>query len=375
MLHGWDDASDFGYGVNMPSHDVNSWLTVMTKIVVEEKAKGHTVDMFKLDRGPELDCDELKRRVQAELRVQVIIGPSGEHESVHRAEAHMDPCNRATEAMISRAKRNLGDNVRRFTALARNYAVYLMVRRPPKMGEPSRLQRHTGQVPDFGDKNGMVPYVFGSRCIRLKDETERTGWKGAGHRTADGVFVGIDHTSYLVYNPVTHRVTKEPFIWCLDEFELATDGTAAGALRHDVATQCDLSTAAPLTLLPSAIKAPKAAPPPIQHADAPVGTRLEVFWRGKGKPDQWYVGTVTKIHTTHGQRRTSARHRLRRRRRHVPAARSCQRLEVETHRRARGGRPAGTSAQGGVTDAAESARTAQGVTAAAAGAARARRAA
>ena len=66
----------------------------------------------------------------------------------------MDPCNRATEAMISRAKRNLGDNVRRFIALARNYAVWLMVRRPPKMGEPTRLQRHTGQVPDFGDKNG-----------------------------------------------------------------------------------------------------------------------------------------------------------------------------------------------------------------------------
>ena len=62
----------------------------------------------------------------------------------------------------------------------------------------------------------------------------RIGWKGAGHRTADGVFVGIDHTSYLVYNPVTHRVTKEPFIWCLDEFELATDGTAAGALRDVV---------------------------------------------------------------------------------------------------------------------------------------------
>jgi hypothetical protein len=60
--------------------------SLMTKIVVEEKAKGHTVDKFKLDRGPELDCDELKRRVQAELRVQVIIGPSGEHESVHRAE-------------------------------------------------------------------------------------------------------------------------------------------------------------------------------------------------------------------------------------------------------------------------------------------------
>ena len=51
------------------------------------------------------------------------------------------------------------------------------------MGEPTMMQRHTGQVPDFGDKNGMIPYVFGSKCIRLKDETERIGWKGAGNRT------------------------------------------------------------------------------------------------------------------------------------------------------------------------------------------------
>ena len=35
----------------------------MTHVVVEEKALGHTVDTFKLDRGPELDSDELKRRV------------------------------------------------------------------------------------------------------------------------------------------------------------------------------------------------------------------------------------------------------------------------------------------------------------------------
>ena len=76
------------------------------------------------------------------------------------------------------------------------------------------------------------------------------------------------------------------------------DSGRTAARRRKLTTQCDLSTATPLTLLPSAIKAPKAAPPPIQHADAPVGTRLEVFWRGKGKPDQWYVGTVTKIHTT-----------------------------------------------------------------------------
>jgi hypothetical protein len=118
MMHAWDDSpSDFGYGMNMSKHTVDEWLIFMTMIVVEEKAIGHTVDTFKLDRGPELDCDELKRRVEAELKVKVVIGPSGEHESVHKAEAHMDPCNRATEAMISRARRNLGDNVRRFIAL------------------------------------------------------------------------------------------------------------------------------------------------------------------------------------------------------------------------------------------------------------------
>ena len=50
---------------------------------------------------------ELEGRVESELKVKVVIGPSGEHESVHKAEAHMDPCNRATEAMISRARRNL----------------------------------------------------------------------------------------------------------------------------------------------------------------------------------------------------------------------------------------------------------------------------
>jgi hypothetical protein len=76
---------------------------------------------------------------------------------------------------------------------ARKYAVWLAVRRPAKMGEPTRMQRHTGKVPDFGDKNGMIPFVFGTKCVRLKDEQERLGWKGAGNRVADGIFVGIDH--------------------------------------------------------------------------------------------------------------------------------------------------------------------------------------
>jgi hypothetical protein len=35
------------------------------------------------------------------------------------------------------------------------------------------MQRHCGRVPDFGDKNGMIPYVFGCQIVRLRDETER----------------------------------------------------------------------------------------------------------------------------------------------------------------------------------------------------------
>ena len=46
--------------MNVSSHDIDSWLVFMTNVVVEEKALGHTVDTFKLDRGPELDSDELQ---------------------------------------------------------------------------------------------------------------------------------------------------------------------------------------------------------------------------------------------------------------------------------------------------------------------------
>jgi len=90
--------------------------------------------------------------------------------------------------MLQRAKRNLGADPRRYQALAHKYALYLHNRRPDKDGEPTRMQRHCGRVPDFGDKNGMIPYVFGCQVVRLRDETERTNWKGAGKRVADGVF-------------------------------------------------------------------------------------------------------------------------------------------------------------------------------------------
>lgn len=145
----------------------------------------------------------------------------------------MDPLSRATEAMLQRAKGNLPGDLRQYAALARKYAVWISDRRPPKKGAPSRLQKHCGRIPDFGDKNGMTPLVFGCKVVRLKDENERIGWKGVGNRAIAGFFVGIEHTSYLVYNAVTRKVTKEPFVWAIDELELARGGLAAGALLHD----------------------------------------------------------------------------------------------------------------------------------------------
>jgi hypothetical protein len=53
-----------------------------------------------------------------------------------------------------------GADPRRYQALAHKYALYLHNQRPDKDGEPTRMQRHCGRVPDFGDKNGMIPYVF-----------------------------------------------------------------------------------------------------------------------------------------------------------------------------------------------------------------------
>ena len=295
-----DDATGYVYAKTSDTHTTDDWVDFFSHVHAAEVMYNHKMLAVKLDRAPEFDCERLKRRVESEIHVRVLIGPSGEHECVARAEQLMDTTARATEAMLQRAKRNLGADPRRYQALAHKYALYLHNdRRPDKDGEPSRMQRHCGRVPDFGDKNGMVPYVFGCQVVRLRDENERTNWKGAGKRVADGVFVGIEHSSYMVYNTTTSKLTFEPFIWPLDELELSRTGMAAGAAQHDVACQIELSTVEPLVLLPP--KSPTRVPTPkepVASVDAPVGTRVKVFWQGvKGQPelDMWYEGTVVSI--------------------------------------------------------------------------------
>jgi len=301
MFHAWDDAgSDFGYARAVATHNIDDTIEFLSHVKVTETNLGHTIKKIKMDRAPEVDNEELKRRVETELGIKLFIAPSGEHAGIHRAEAHMDPLSRATEAMLQRAKGNLPGDLRQYAALARKYAVWISDRRPPKKGAPSRLQKHCGRIPDFGDKNGMTPLVFGCKVVRLKDENERIGWKGVGNRAITGYFVGIEHTSYLVYNAVTRKVTKEPFVWAIDELELARGGLAAGAMLHDAEVQCEIITGAPLTLMPSTapVKAPPKPPP--KQADVPVGATVEVYWQGdkdSKELDGWYKGKVTSIQT------------------------------------------------------------------------------
>ena len=299
-LHAWDDSgSDFGYAMNVATHGVDDWEAFITHVMVSENNLGHKVIKIKMDRAPEIDCEELKRRVE-KLGIKMFIAPSGEHAGIHRAEAHMDPLTRMSEAMLQRAKRNLPGDLRQYAALARKWANWIVDRRPPADGKPSRLQKHCGRIPDFGDKDGMTPLVFGCKVVRLKDENERIGWKGVGNRAITGIFVGIEHTSYLVYNPETRKITKEPFVWALDERELARSGLAAGATQHDAETQCDIGGSGPLTVLPPLVP-PKAPPkPPPKQAEAPVGARVEVYWtgsKGSKEMDGWYKGEIKAIQT------------------------------------------------------------------------------
>ena len=296
-----DSDSNYVYAWTSDTHTTDDWFNFLSHVHAAEKVLHHNILVFKFDRAPEIDCERLKRRVESELHVRVLIGPSGEHECVARAEQLMDTTARATEAMLQRAKRNLGADPRRYQALAHKHALYLHNRRPDKDGKPTRMQRHCGRVPDFGDKNGMTPYVFGCQVIRLRDENERTNWKGAGKRVADGIFVGIEHSSYMVFNPTTGKLTFEPFIWPLDEIELSRTGMAAGATQHDAACQIELSTAEPLVLLPPKNQARVPTPKePVVSVDAPIGTRIKVFWQGvKNQPelDKWYEGTIVTITT------------------------------------------------------------------------------
>ena len=99
---------------------VGDLVDFIAHVQVSETNLGHTIKRVKMDRAPEVDCDELKRRVETELGIKLFIAPSGEHAGIHRAEAHMDPLSRASEVMLQRAKGNLPGDLRQYAANTRH---------------------------------------------------------------------------------------------------------------------------------------------------------------------------------------------------------------------------------------------------------------
>eukprot|EP00900_Chrysochromulina_parva_P015137 jgi/Chrpa1/23624/Chrysochromulina_OHIO_Genome00026303-RA len=85
-----DSDSNYVYSFNSDTHTTEVLINFLSHVVMGEKMLGHEVKVFKFDRAPEIDCEVLKRRVESELHERVLIGPSGEHECVARAEALMD---------------------------------------------------------------------------------------------------------------------------------------------------------------------------------------------------------------------------------------------------------------------------------------------
>jgi hypothetical protein len=98
-----DSDSNYVYSFNTDTHTTEVLINFLSHVVAGEKMLGHEVKVFKFDRAPEIDCEVLKRRVETELHVRVLIGPSGEHECVARAEALIRGCGSAR--MVGRSQR------------------------------------------------------------------------------------------------------------------------------------------------------------------------------------------------------------------------------------------------------------------------------
>ena len=81
-----DSDSGYVYGWTSATHTTDDLVYFLSHVHAAEKVVNHNILVFKFDRAPEIDCERLKQRVESELHVRVLIGPSGEHECVARAE-------------------------------------------------------------------------------------------------------------------------------------------------------------------------------------------------------------------------------------------------------------------------------------------------
>ena len=160
QLHSWDESSGYGYEWMPKSHTVDDHIDFCLMVIAKEASIGHTVTKFKFDRFY-LDADELARRLAVATNggTTAEVAASADHEKVGLAESHMDGLTRAAEAMIAVGIANLprGVDPRAVIGLARKYAVWQTNHRSSRKGEPARVAKHRGRVPDFNPRTGMLP--------------------------------------------------------------------------------------------------------------------------------------------------------------------------------------------------------------------------
>ena len=281
QFHAIDEYSSYGYVASGKHHTMEDWIAFLRSVILDARAKGHTVRTMRFDRAPEFRAPAFKTRFEQEFHVKVELTSREHHEGVGRAERNNDLLTRSAEAMLQRAGLD-----KEWLLPARQYAQWLLNRIPTRKQEETRFQRYTGKIPNLSER---VPYVFGTTVAVVEDVR---GPKGSlDHpRGSIGRFVGIDGDAYVVWRPQRQNAVHQHAIHPLNELSLVRSSLPPTVGTCDVGTQTS-GEAAIQQLVPAPIaRVPSVKPPTV---DVLLGSRIEVLWpKGRGEHPAWFVGNV-----------------------------------------------------------------------------------
>ena len=262
-FHAVCERTSYGFSADAKTHTVEDWMVFLRNLVLVAKKDGYSPKVFRFDRAPELRTDELKRRVEHELKVLVELGPREHHEAVGRAERNHDLLTRLAEAMLQRAR--LGTQ---WLLPARAYAQWLLNRTALVSSGETRYQAWHKKVPDLSE---LTPYAFGTTVSLVEDVR---GPKGSLEhaRGSIGRFIGIKGSSYLVYRERRQNVVHQHHVKPLNELALIRSGLPSSVATVDQSTQTEYDK---LRQPPPPPPKPSAqSPPPV--IDVALGSAVEV---------------------------------------------------------------------------------------------------
>ena len=231
-LHAVCVASGYSHACKRVNHIASTVVAFLSDVVAKERALGHSVLMFRMDRAPEHESQELQQGLRA-LGVHLELTPRNHHEGIGNAEGANDPTQRMAETSTRRAGLTLG-----FILDARIYAWLCRNLRCAAGRARTRHEEHTGVRPDFSRQ--PKPYLFGVKCLVLQEEAAR-GPKGSlfAPRSLEGTFVGIEGASYLVRLDNGAGLVRQRHIKVLNERALLVRGMPPGAISVDGSAQTE----------------------------------------------------------------------------------------------------------------------------------------